>query len=140
MLYPFSVEPPIPEECYWEAIASAGLDVYGEISIRNIGLSIIILAFYDPILNNISQVESDLTSGLVALGYTNAVVEFIPTSPTVATVRVYNEDMTGFILELMSDTSYQGSFENTCVEPNLELLEDGLPALLEDGDYSLLET
>ncbi len=47
--------------------------------------------------------------------------------------------MTGNSIRLKADSGYVGEFEYNCEEQEVLLLEDGLPMLLEDGNYIFLE-
>lgn len=140
VLCPFSVEPPIAELCYWEAISISEGGEFCEIQIFDGSFNVIASAIFDTITNNISEVESDLETGLIANGYIGVNVIFSYTAPNIYAVTLENIDLTETLtLRTKADAAYDAIFQEQCSEPNLELLEDGLPALLENGDYSLLE-
>ena len=89
--------------------------------------------------DNTATVESELAAYLVADGYTGATVELTYTAPATFAIRVFDADMTGNSIRLKADSGYTGEFTYNCEEQELLLLEDGLPILLEDGNYIFLE-
>ena len=111
----------------------------------DIGCTSSVGAFYDATLDNIDQCEQDIVDALVLLGYTDVSCEIIIT-PTVTgtatrtyTIRLFGETIEPCKIRLDADSEYEATFDYTCTEGDYILLEDGLPILLEDGDYMLLE-
>lgn len=100
---------------------------------------------YDATTDNIAQCEQDIVDALVLLGYTDISCELIVT-PTVTgtatrtyTVRLFHDTINPCKIRLNEDSENEASFDYVCTEGDYILLEDGLPILLEDGDYMLLE-
>ena len=66
-------------------------------------------------------------------------VKITGTATRTYTVRLFHDTINPCKIRLNEDSENEASFDYVCTEGDYIPLEDGLPILLEDGDYMLLE-